>query len=355
MTQKETMNPIERLHAALDQNPVDRCPVVGVSQSATVELMEACGAFWPEAHKDPEKMAKLGWATYEIVGLEAVRIPFDVRVEAEACGAVITKWKKDNQPMVAPNGYPVKTPEDIDKLEVPDPHKDGRMPVVLKAIELLLPKCKEHKIPIVPITFTPFTSVNIALADMTVIMMWLKNQPELYYKLEKKALEIENEWARALIEAGADTIFYDGGVDGTVTREDFEKMVLPSAAEGAEFIKKQGAYCIYHMCAKPDHILDRMVDVGAHGISISQEIKMEKAREIVGDRTALVGNVDPLYTLPKKKPEDVIEEAKYCIDAGTDVLCPGCGFGPKTPLANQKALVEAGKKYGFNARLARKD
>ena len=42
--------PKERLYRALRKQQVDRMPAVCFTQTATVEQMEACGAYWPEAH-----------------------------------------------------------------------------------------------------------------------------------------------------------------------------------------------------------------------------------------------------------------------------------------------------------------
>ncbi len=47
--------PKERLYRALRKQPVDRMPAVCFTQTATVEQMEASGAYWPEAHADAEK------------------------------------------------------------------------------------------------------------------------------------------------------------------------------------------------------------------------------------------------------------------------------------------------------------
>ncbi|WP_366931357.1 uroporphyrinogen decarboxylase family protein, partial [Methanolobus sp.] len=47
--------PKERLARALTGKPVDRMPAVSVTQTGTVDQMEACGAFWPEANYDAQK------------------------------------------------------------------------------------------------------------------------------------------------------------------------------------------------------------------------------------------------------------------------------------------------------------
>ena len=51
--------------------------------------MDEVGAAWPEAHTNPELMAKLAIANYELSGLEAVRLPYCLTVLGEAMGCEI--------------------------------------------------------------------------------------------------------------------------------------------------------------------------------------------------------------------------------------------------------------------------
>ena len=80
-----------------------------------------------------------------------------------------------------------------------------------------------------------------------------------------------------------------------------------------------------------------MIDTGATALSIDHAVPLMQAKKIVGDKAAIIGNVDPSKTLFLGTPEQVETEAKNCIDAGTDILAPGCGFPPITPLENMKA------------------
>lgn len=347
------MTPVERFHAVMEKNPVDRIPVTPLTQTGTVDLMEASGAHWPEAHKDPEKMAKLGWAAYEIAGLEGVRIPFYIYAESQACGAELTKWKKDNQPVLKKAA--VSSLEDIDRLEIPDPERDGLMPQILEATRILASRCSVEKIPLILTVIAPTAlTLNAGMTDLMYSVLWFKRNPEEIEKLMKKCLEIGVVYAEALIDAGADTILYNGAFDAGVAPADYEKMPLKYNREGVKKLKELGAYVVYHSCMDIKGVFPHLLKLDAHAISLSQEMDMKDARAIAGEDTIIAGNIDPTYTLIKKSPEDVIEACKYCIDAGSDVLCPGCGWGPKTPLINMKAMVKAGKEYGQNARLAKK-
>ena len=50
-------------------------------------------------------------------------------------------------------------------------------------------------------------------------------------------------------------------------------------------------------------------------------------------------------------PEEVKAEAKKAIESGVDLLEPGCGIAPSTPLANVKAFVKAAKEFGWKRAL----
>ncbi len=90
-------------------------PAVCFTQTTTIKQMEDCGAYWPEAHSDPEKMAKLAESGHILIGFEAVRVPFDITVEAELFGCEIRAGDSKQQPSVIKHS--VKSLEDIDKIK----------------------------------------------------------------------------------------------------------------------------------------------------------------------------------------------------------------------------------------------
>lgn len=124
----------ERLLNALEGKKVDKVPVCSVTQTGIVELMDEVGASWPEAHSDPEKMAKLAIANYELSGLEAVRLPYCLTVLAEATGCEVNMETKNRQPSVTAHPYP----KDLEGMEMPENLLDkGRIPAVLAAIKII--------------------------------------------------------------------------------------------------------------------------------------------------------------------------------------------------------------------------
>ena len=96
----------KRLLNSLKGKEVDKIPVCSVTHGI-VELMDKVGAPWPEAHSDPELMAKLAIANHEFSGLEAVRIPYCLTVLGEAMGCEIKMGTRNRQPSVTGHPYPI--------------------------------------------------------------------------------------------------------------------------------------------------------------------------------------------------------------------------------------------------------
>jgi len=348
----EEMTYRDRLFAAFERDTYDRVPCPGVTQTGTVDLMEASGAYWPDAHKDAEKMAKLAWAAYEHAGLEGIRVPFIIYTEALAVGVELHKWAKDNMPMVKKYAFS-SVEEIVEKMEIPNPREAESMRVVLDAIEILKPKCDDAKLPITCHVGSAFVGAFLGIVDMMKAMITFKKNPEVFKDVFEKTKQLALTWAEAAIEAGSDVIFYNCAPLGNFRPDDYEKYGLPVDRECVKKIKDMGAYVVVHVCSDIRPVLDQVVKLGADAISVSEVVRMSEIRERVGDDVTLMGNVNQVFTLIKRGPEEVMAEAKACIEAGTDILAPGCGFGPKTPLANMRAMVEAAKKYGHLARLAK--
>lgn len=70
------------------------------------------------------------------------------------------------------------------------------------------------------------------------------------------------------------------------------------------------------------------------------------AVEMVGKRTVLIGNIGTVGPLMLGTPVSVTLAAQNCLEAGFDIIAPGCGLPLSTPNENLEALVAAVKKQG---------
>ncbi|MBI4774185.1 MAG: MtaA/CmuA family methyltransferase, partial [Deltaproteobacteria bacterium] len=337
--------PKERLFATLDRQPVDRIPVAQPLQTGTVELMKSCNAYWPQAHSDPELMAALAYEAYKVIGFESVRVPFDINMESEAMGCVLNFAAGSNKGLdIQP---PVKTPpmtgpDDFENVIDPDPYKDGRMPVILKAIKILK-KMVPDTIPIFSLVVGPFMVAG-QVRGVDAFMRELMRKPECCVNVIERAHKACLNFALAQAEAGSDCIVI---ADATASPDlisplQFEKYAKPYTKDICDKIPIRS---ILHICGKAHSILAHMSEVTS-GISIDSSVDIAEAKGKVGENTAVCGNVDVNTVLLFGDPPDVEAAVKTCIDKRVDLLTTSCGIPSVVPTANLKAMVEAGKKYG---------
>jgi [methyl-Co(III) methanol-specific corrinoid protein]:coenzyme M methyltransferase len=330
----------ERLLNALEGKEVDKVPVCSVTQTGIVELMDQVGAPWPESHSDPELMAKLAIANYELSGLEAVRVPYCLTVLAEAMGCEVNMGTKNRQPSVTAHPYP----KDLEGMKMPENLLDmGRIRAVLDAIKII----RERVGPDVPIIGGMEGPVTLAsdLASVKSFMKWSIKKPELLGQVLDFATEATVAYANSMVLAGADVISVaDPVASPDLMSPDSFKNDLKSRLQ--RFSSEVNSVTVLHICGNVGPILDYMADCGFEGLSVEEKVgSVKKAKEILGNRARLVGNISSPFTLLPGPIEKIKEESKKALEEGIDVLAPGCGIAPMTPLVHIKAMVEARDEY----------
>lgn len=326
----------------MDLKAVDRVPCACPLQTATIDLMKMSGAFWPEAHVNPAAMAKLAKAARDIAGIESIRVPFEVSVDASAFGAPTDERRLIRQPLVL--SRMVRTQEDLFNTKVPEPRTDGRVPKVLEALTQLSHQVSDT--PIICGVVGPF-QLACQLRGEQPFVQDLHGSPDFARAL----LNITTEWgirfSLAALESGADAICI---IDGTatadmLTRDMYDRFSWAYERRIAKAIRGQNGFSILHICGDTIGNLELMVATDVDGISVDHRVPISLVKKFCHGRTAVIGNVSPTTTLNTGTPLEVAKETLSCLEAGTDVVAPGCGFAPETPLENMKAMVRVTRSY----------
>ncbi|MDY0129384.1 MAG: methylcobamide:CoM methyltransferase MtbA [Methanosarcina vacuolata] len=334
--------PKERLYRALRKQQVDRMPAVCFTQTATVEQMEACGAYWPEAHADAEKMATLAEAAHTVVGFEAVRVPFDITAEAEFFGCGIKAGDLKQQPSVIKPS--VKNLEDLEKLKNYN-LKEGRIAVILEAVKILSEKYGKE-LPIIGSMIGPFSLAQHINGDA-----WFGNLftgEEIVPALLDFCSDFNVAYAKAMVENGADTIAI---IDPTASYEliggeFYEKYALPYQKKIVDAMKELDVATVLHICGNTTNGLGIMDKTGVSGISVDQKVDIKTAVGSVKN-ALIVGNLDPVAVLWNGTPEEIEEASKKALDAGVGLLTVGCGTVSMTPTVNLQKMIECAKSYTY--------
>ncbi|MEZ5336487.1 MAG: methylcobamide:CoM methyltransferase MtaA [Methanolobus sp.] len=296
---------------------------------------------WLKLIFDPHKMATLAIAGFEIAGLEAVRIPFCTSVIAETLGCTFDKGSIDMQPFQT--DFPCKNKDDVKSVSIPDNLLESRrIKTVLDAVEDIKKKISED-VPVIAGMIGP-AATAFYLCGAKNYLKWCITAPDLLSELMNTGTDVCIEYANALFDRGIDAVVIidsEAGPD-LLPPPLFESLVLPEYRKLTENMRGKK---IVHICGDATSILDLIAESGFDGLSIEEKVDMANAKRIVGDRICLIGNVSPAATLLSRSPENIQEEAKQCIKDGVDILAPGCGIAPRTPIKNIKAFVASRDEY----------
>lgn len=316
---------------------VDRPPVGSVTSVATISQMEMLGAFFPDAHLDPEQMAALAGGAHDILGYDAIMPYFSVQAEAGALGCEVDWGDRENMPVE--RLHPWASPEDVriprDFLQSPSTH------AVLQAIRILRGRYGRH-VAIVGKVMGPWTLAYHTHGILPFLKETIQD-PDKVRRFLDRLKDASIRFATAQIEAGADLLcLADHATGDLVSPTMYRDYLLPIHQELTQQI---GCPMVLHICG---NTLDRMsyiCESGFDAFHFDSKVDAKAAVEEVGEKISLVGNVNNSRTLLRGRPEQVYEEACYAIDAGVQVVGPDCAVPLQTPLENLQAITRASEAH----------
>lgn len=331
----------ERLKKAFHHEAVDRPPCIcpgGMMNMITTELMDKSGASWPEAHTDPEMMARLALANYENGCFENMGVPFCMTVEAEALGAQITIGNKKSEPHVT--GYAIDSVTEWESLKPLD-EDTGRARVVLDAIRLL--KEKDLDVPIIGNVTGPVSTASSVMEPVVFYKELRKKNEAAHACMDFVTREII-KFARAQVQAGADVIAISdpSGTGEILGPRMFEEFAVHYLNMLLEALKETGVGTIVHICGQMKNVYRQIDLVHSDVLSFDSVVSMKDARKNLRDRV-LMGNVST-YALEFGDPARVAKLTKNCVESGSDIIAPACGLGTTSPLINIQAILQTLKE-----------
>lgn len=247
---------------------------------------------------------------------------------------------------------PVSEPEDVMKLELPDPKTAGCIPKMMEFAHLQ----EKNDVQIAFVCGSPFTHAA-NLCGVQTFMMWLVQYPEVVHRamrlMTDHILQVAEYFigtfgkGRVLARSAAPT-------DGLVSPKMFEEFVLPYLQELHSKVLDMGAHSIYcHICGEQNHLLDLWAKVpfGDPGmLSFGHEIDLLTAAKYFPDHI-ICGNVEP-QLIATAHPDVVYEKCREAIEKGKQcpggfVLMGGCELPKTTPPYKIYLMSKAREEFGF--------
>ncbi len=266
-----------------------------------------------------------------------------VIVEVSAFGGRV-QWFEDGAPFIA---EAIREPSEIDSLRPPRPGRDGLMPLQLTQRQVMREALAEQGVEMerYAMCMGPAEVAGL-LMGYERFYLGLYDDPARLHALMRMVADALVVWLRVQDEAvgGAQLVCVADHVFSQVPPELAREFFLPHMQ--ACFAALPDAVSIYHNEGRhSDEHLPMVLDFGADVWHFGSDVyDLGELLGTVGDRLVLFGGLDPHGVIRRGTPQDVRAATEAAIHAARGyrlLLSTGTGTTPDTPLANQRAMVEA--------------
>lgn len=330
---------LERACRTLRGEPVDRVPVIPILHYGTARLV---GASIREFGTNADVMVRSLLAGRRRYGYDGIQSSLSVAVEAEALGSE-TAQPEDAVPyVVRPR---IQEPRDLLRLRVPDPRRDGRLPIFLEAMARLSREVGAEAYLIATIR----GPLNVAsqLRGVEQVMLDISDDPPFVHDLLDFAVEVGEAFGAALVESGANAVAIGEALcsPAFISPRTYREFVHACHRDLVARLKAGGAEAtLLHICGDIRPILPDLAETGVDIVDLDWQVDPAEAHRLTEGKLALRGNLDPSAVLLQGTRQEVLAKAAEVIAhaVGTRfILSSGCDVAPITPPENVEAMVEA--------------
>jgi MtaA/CmuA family methyltransferase len=145
-------------------------------------------------------------------------------------------------------------------------------------------------------------------------MMLLFDEPEFVHEVLEFASELEIDFAKAQIDAGADLIGCGDAAASLISGKFFQEFALPYEQKVTKAIRDYGAYSKLHICGNTTQSLHLIAQCGASLVNIDSLVDFRLACEVFGAAgMPFKGNADPVRDLLNSTPEKAAAKGRELI------------------------------------------
>jgi uroporphyrinogen decarboxylase len=317
-----------------------------------VWMMRQAGRYLPEYRairaktdfltmcKTPELAAEVTIQPVDIIGVDAAIIFSDILVVPEAMGMklelVESKGPRFDQP--------VRTRDDIAALKIVDPQKGLRF--VMDALETTK-RALGGRVPLIGFAGSPWTLATYMIEgggskEFKYTKQMMLDEPDMLSELLDKLAIAVRLYLEAQLAAGADAVQIFDTWGGILSPDHYKRFSLEYMFKIVSTMNRNGSPVIV-FSKGANHSLKDIAEIGADVVGLDWTVDMADARNLIGDRVSIQGNLDPsaLYASPEKIRQEVKSILRKFGKGSGHVFNLGHGIFPDVPVDHAKAFVRA--------------
>lgn len=344
LRQYDQMTPMERSTAISQGREVDRLPVHIMADLMFPELL---GMTVRESELSARSKADLQIYGYRMLGNDSVGMMHGLYSLPIALGGEYVDPDNTTRTLVSP---PVKDIQDLAVLDLDNVNmeKDTAARNAFDALRYMREEIGEEVNCTMNFT-APFT-VASGIVGVETFLIMLVREPDIATRIMDFALEAQFKLAEYFLKDGFNVGTSDPiASNSVISPRQYRQFAMPYEIA---FAKRISAYTGkplgIHICGQTRKILKDVADAGFVSFSMDNMVDLAEAKELVGDRMFLLGNVDPVGVMYQKTPEEVSEAVKNCYHKAWDspmgfAIHNGCDLPAGVPKENILAYMETAK------------
>jgi len=338
----EILTPRERFGLLVIDEKPDRCNILPL---VTSHAAHVAGVKLKEYYTDGETMARAQIVAYEEYGHDAISIFSEVGIIAEAMGSDFD-YPDEDLPILK---TPALIKQKIDDIKIPNPRRDGRLPVYLEAIDYAYQAIGD-KVPILAYIPAPFTT-GMMLSDAHQFLIQTIREPDKIHKIMKKSLDAAIQSCYGIIDAGGLPILVDPLASSSViSPKAYRDFALPYEQALIDFLHRYDFDVILHICGETEPILGLILESGADLISLDR-VELSLAIQRLSKKLRIIGNFDTsaiAFSSSRDIKDKVIKMVKQGITSEKGyIAATGCEVPIRAPFENVKTFIKAAKEVAW--------
>lgn len=338
----------DRFLRALLRQPVDVTPVWMMRQAGRYlpeyrAVRERAGSFM-QLCTTPELACEVTLQPIQRFPLDAAILFSDILTIPDAMGLGLS-FNEGEGPRFE---RPLRSAADIDALPIPDPEDELRY--VMDAIRLIRSEL-DGRVPLIGFSGSPWTLATYMVEgggsrDFVRIKTLLYDQPALLHRLLDKLARVVASYLNAQIAAGAQVVMLFDTWGGALSDAAYRKFSLHYLAQVVAGLTRESAQRkvpVILFTKGGGQWLEAIAATGCDAVGVDWTTDLGAARQRVGDRVALQGNLDPLvlFAAPARiRAEVAALLASYGAGSG-HVFNLGHGILPGVDPAHAAAMIDA--------------
>ena len=288
---------------------------------------------------NPEMACEVTLQPVDIIGVDAAILFSDILVIPDEMGMDLSFVKGEGPKF----SDPIKNEEDLERL-IGGEEAANKLTYVYDTIKLIKTKLAEDKA-LIGFTGSPWTLATYMIEGQgtktyNICKKMMYSNPELLHKILAKVTEVVKLYMQKQIESGIDVVQIFDSWAAAIEPSKYDEFSWKYMVEIAEYLKEKYPQTPIIMFPKGvPAFLDKVYgNFDVFGVDWSTP--MELAREKLGDKYVLQGNMEPCRLYSKEATTEAVEDIQNVMQGKRHIFNLGHGILPDVPVENAKHFIQ---------------